>query len=79
MAKFTSQAKWRERNPKARWAHICLASAIRRGLVERGPCEVCGKEPAEGHHDDYDKPAVVRWMCRACHKAWHARENRKAS
>lgn len=67
------QARWRARNPKARWAHVCLDSAIRRGLIERQPCEVCGAEPADGHHDDYDRPMAVRWLCRKHHKAEDAR------
>lgn len=71
--KFPSQAKWRERNPVARWAHGCLASAIRRGLVERKPCEVCGAEPTDAHHPDYERPMHVIWLCRACHKAEHRR------
>lgn len=74
----TPQELWRERNPKARWAHVCLQSALRRGLVQRAPCEVCGSEPAEGHHDDYDRPSVVRWLCRKHHREHHAREARKA-
>lgn len=77
MAK-TAQQRWVNRNPKARWAHVCLASAIRRGLVEREPCEVCGAEPADGHHDDYDRPADVRWLCRKHHREHHAREKRRA-
>jgi hypothetical protein len=70
--KYTRQARWRERNPKAVWAHVALKSAMRRGLIEPQPCEVCGAA-AEGHHDDYDRPMVVRWFCRRHHKAEHRR------
>lgn len=71
--KFPSQAKWREANPKARWAHIALASALKRGLLEKGTCEVCDSPDVDGHHDDYDRPMAVRWFCRRHHKAEHRR------
>lgn len=69
--KESSQARWRERNPLKRWAHVATASALRRGLLKRQPCERCGGEPADGHHDDYQRPLAVRWLCRRCHKAAH--------
>ena len=74
---MTPQAKWRQSHPKARWAHIALASALRRGLIERGPCEVCGKPETDGHHPDYDRPMFVRWLCRLHHRQLHARERRE--
>jgi hypothetical protein len=34
------------------------------------PCEVCGSiEKPEGHHEDYDLPLVVRWLCHSHHVA----------
>ena len=47
---LSRQAKWQERNPLKRWAHMALQSGIRRGLIERKPCEICGTEPTDGHH-----------------------------
>jgi len=70
---FGSQAKWRDKNPKAVWAQAALRSALKRGLAIAKPCEVCGAEPAEAHHPDYDKPAEVIWLCRLHHKAEHRR------
>lgn len=74
---LTRQAKWRAANPKARWAHVALQSALRRGLVERQPCAVCGDPKSDGHHPDYDRPADVVWLCRTHHKLAH-RESRSA-
>lgn len=45
----------------------------RRGKIVRQPCERCGG-PAEKHHDDYDKPLAVRWLCRACHLNIHGKD-----
>lgn len=69
--KLSRSAKWQQAHPKATWAHSCLRSAIRRGLIERQPCEICGAEPTDGHHKDYDVPMRVTWLCRRCHKAAH--------
>src|SRR5689334_5196676 len=65
------QAEWQAKNPLARWAHIALASGLRRGLVKRRPCEVCGSEPADAHHDDYSRPLEVRFLCRRHHRIFH--------
>lgn len=40
-----------------------LRRAVRRGLVIKKPCEVCGDFRSQGHHDDYTKPLEVRWLC----------------
>ena len=71
--KWARQAKWREKNPKAAWAHACLQSALRRGLIERQPCKVCGSRDTDAHHPDYARPADVVWLCRLHHKAEHRR------
>ena len=71
--KPSSQKKWNDANPKARWAQQCLRSALKRGLIIQGRCEVCGDLNAEAHHPDYDRPMDVRWLCRTHHKAEHRR------
>lgn len=75
---LSPQAKWDRANPEAKWAHMALASAIRRGLIERQPCEVCGAVHGQagavihGHHDDYQKPMAVQWLCHLHHRQVHA-------
>jgi hypothetical protein len=44
---------------------------LKRGLVNRMPCERCAAHHAEMHHEDYSKPLEVRWLCRKCHLAEH--------
>jgi ribosome-binding protein aMBF1 (putative translation factor) len=41
------------------------------GRLVPEPCEVCGTETVEAHHDDYDKPLEVRWLCRRHHSEVH--------
>jgi ribosomal protein S27AE len=54
----------------ARWK---LRAAVRFGkIVKPKSCSQCGKETSVvGHHDDYEKPLIVRWLCRKCHTELH--------
>lgn len=57
----------RERANARSYANVYL----RRGKLERQPCEACGAPSEEMHHDDYSKPLEVRWFCRSCHVEHH--------
>ena len=52
-------------------ARALTKKAIRSKIMIRMPCEVCGEIKSEAHHDDYDKPYDVRWLCRKHHGAHH--------
>ncbi len=47
--------------------------AIERGDLTREPCEVCGAEKVDAHHDDYYQPMEVRWLCKKHHGEVHRR------
>jgi hypothetical protein len=51
-----------------------LHAALRSGKISRQPCESCGSQKSQAHHDDYSKPLDVRWLC-AKHHAEHHREH----
>lgn len=46
-------------------------SAIRKGIIKESPCEICGEIKVDAHHDDYDKPLEIRWLCRKHHSEHH--------
>jgi hypothetical protein len=50
-----------------------VGAAIKRGDLVRGPCEVCGTAKTVAHHDDYEKPLEVRWLCHSHHHEAHGR------
>ena len=65
---------WRAQDKRRSVAHSAVARAIRSGLLARLPCESCGNPQSVAHHDDYDKPLDVRWLCQACHRQHHVKE-----
>ncbi len=63
----------RQRHPDRAQARHAVANAVRDGRLLRKPCEVCGCEKSEAHHDDYSRPLDVRWLCRVHHRMHHGR------
>ena len=57
-----------------------LRAAVKKGFLTRPEeCSVCKKSQypdgrkfkIHGHHDDYNFPLQVRWLCATCHHNWH--------
>jgi hypothetical protein len=63
--------RMRRRNRGKANARRKFTYAIRTGRITRKLCEVCGSEKAQGHHTDYRKPLVVRWLCFRHHREAH--------
>lgn len=60
--------------------HDQMEDAIEKGLLTNPEkCSECGymgtfkdgRTAIQGHHDDYNKPLDVRWLCQKCHHEWH--------
>lgn len=71
--------RWRE-DMAFRTKHIIreqVRKAILAGEMKQSPCEICGAEPAEAHHDDYNKPLNIRWLCKKHHSEWHKNNTAK--
>jgi len=69
--------KWAKENVVKRAAHIITGHRIRDGGLVKEPCEVCGELKVDAHHDDYEKPLEVRWLCRKHHAEHHKNEREK--
>lgn len=68
-----AQLKWVSKNRKKNHAHSKIANELKHGRMEKLPCEDCGAEIAHAHHDDYNKPKEVRWLCPLHHAEWHSK------
>ena len=63
--------KWKEKYPEKRLAYNKVFVEVRAGRMRRQPCEICGEEETSAHHDDYNLPLKVRWLCKKCHTYFH--------
>lgn len=62
---------WRKADSRRTRAHNAVTRAIRKGDLIRQPCIRCGEKKSLAHHEDYDKPLEVMWLCQPCHKQRH--------
>lgn len=46
----------------------------KRGKLLKRPCDECGDPNVQKHHEDYDKPLDVKWLCAHCHQRHHRLE-----
>lgn len=62
---------WRSEDKRRQKAHSSVYSAVKSGALIRQPCCRCGEQKTVAHHEDYDKPLDVVWLCQPCHKQRH--------
>lgn len=62
---------WRDADRRRLQCHNAVARAVRNGELVRQPCVRCGDVKSLAHHEDYDKPLDVVWLCQPCHKQRH--------
>lgn len=60
-------------------ARSAAQRALARGDIILEPCVECGRENAEMHHPDHQRPLAVVWLCRRCHSDEHVVERRVAT
>lgn len=54
-----------------------VKKALQHGtLVKPVVCSECGNiDDIQGHHENYDKPFDIVWLCRSCHRLHHVRSS----
>ena len=62
---------WRNEDTRRAKAHNKVSRAIKNGLLKKQPCIRCGEQKSLAHHEDYDKPLEIMWLCQPCHKQRH--------
>ncbi len=69
----TWHTEWRRKNRQKARAAQQVRDHVRRGtMIKPTNCEICLKTcKLEGHHQDYEKPLEVVWLCRTCHLKQH--------
>jgi hypothetical protein len=69
---------WLYENKLKRKAHQDVSYAILTGRLVRQPCERCGTtQHVVAHHEDYNKPLDVVWLCKHHHKERHLEIDRE--
>lgn len=62
---------WRMADKRRLASHNAVARAIKSGKLMRQNCIRCDSVKTLAHHEDYDKPLEVMWLCQPCHKQRH--------
>lgn len=64
-------SNWRKSDKRITSAHNKVARALRKGILTKQPCCICGSDKSIAHHESYDKPLDVVWYCQIHHKERH--------
>lgn len=68
---YEISAVWRQADKRRMQCHNAVTRAVRKGTLIRLPCIRCGAEKSLAHHENYDEPLNVMWLCQPCHKQRH--------
>ena len=51
--------------------HSLTQRALKFGVIKKEPCVVCGRLDVHGHHEDYNRPLDIVWLCPYHHHLIH--------
>ncbi len=62
------------RTPQIAKARDAVGYQVLIGKLIPQPCELCGNVfRTVAHHEDYDKPLDINWLCCSCHRHVHTK------
>lgn len=73
-------SKWKQRKlrkEKDPWIAVRektrkkTSKLIKSGKLKKNPCLVCRNSSVLAHHENYDNPWKIIWLCEPCHKDYH--------
>lgn len=58
-------------------AQKLLQKSVKKKMIKKSQsCQICGRNrKIIGHHENYDKPLEVIWVCQSCHRKIHLEIN----
>jgi hypothetical protein len=62
---------WRDKDKRRNKAHEAVARALKKGTLQKQDCCRCQSPKTIAHHENYDFPLDVVWLCQPCHKQRH--------
>lgn len=68
---YARRQRYIDKNPEKVKAHKLVRQAVISGKLIKKPCNECQRLRVVAHHDDYDKPLSVIWLCEVHHKERH--------
>jgi hypothetical protein len=71
---YEATKRMRKKYPQKYKARGIVNDALHYKKISKLPCEVCGELKVEAHHEDYNKPLDIIWLCIKHHKDLHKKQ-----
>lgn len=68
---YHNESNWKTKHPKKVRAQRKLQQAVKNKKIIKLPCEYCKSTKVIAHHDNYNEPFNVRWVCKTHHRKIH--------
>lgn len=66
-----AQKRKNKYSPEKAKAHWMVNTALKKWILTKWICQICGSDNAQWHHEDYSKPLDIIWLCRPHHMQLH--------